>query len=62
MLILRKLPIVQKSNLIYKGHAKPLSNYHAFCLSFIIPHGSTDMWMFPIKNYGLNYGLFLSLF
>lgn len=56
MLIPRNLPIIQKSNLLYKGHIQPLSNYHALCLSFIIPHGSTDMWTFPIKKYAFNYG------
>ena len=55
MLLSQKLPIIQKSNLLYKGHTKSLSHYHSLCLSFIIPHGSTDAWIFPIKKYALNY-------
>jgi len=62
MLLSRKLPIIQKSKLLYKGHIKPLSNYHTLCLSFIIPHGSTDMWIFPMKKYAFNYGSSAALF
>jgi len=31
-------------------------------LSLIIPHGSTDMWMYPIQKYALNYGSSFAFF
>ena len=42
--------------LLKHGRTQPISKYHAVCLSYLIPHGSTDMFMFPLKQYGLNYG------
>lgn len=62
MLTLHKLPIIQKAQLLYYGHTKPMSKYHALCLSFIVPHGNTDMWMFPMKKYALNYGSSFAFF
>ena len=56
MLSLQKLPILQKAQLLKYGHLKPLSKYHTLCLSFIVPHGNTDMWMYPTQKYALNYG------
>ena len=56
MLVSSNLPIIQKARLLDYGHHQPLSKYHTLCLSFIIPHGSTDMWTFPIQKYALNYG------
>lgn len=56
MLVSSNLPIIQKARLLDYGHHQPLSKYHTLCLSFIIPHGSTDMWAFPIQKYALNYG------
>ena len=62
MLTPQKLPIVQKAQLLYYGHMKPISKYHALCLSLIVPHGNTDMWMFPVKKYALNYGSSFAFF
>ena len=62
MLISNQLPIVKKAQLLNYGHNKAISNYHALCLSFIIPHGSTDSIMFPIKKYLINYGSSCTLF
>ena len=45
-----KLPILQKAKLLQYSQTQPLSNYDALCLSVIIPHGSTDIWMYPLKN------------
>lgn len=56
MLSLSKLPIMKKAVLLKHGHTQPISKYHALCLSYMIPHGSTDMWMFPLKKYAFNYG------
>lgn len=56
MLVSHKLPILQKAALFKRGHIQPISKYHALCLSFIVPHGSTDIWMHPVKKYFLNYG------
>ena len=55
MLVLHKLPILQKAVLFKHGHSQPISKYHALCLSFIAPHGSTDIWMHPMKKYFINY-------
>ncbi len=62
MLTSSKLPILQKAHLMRFGHNKPLSTYHAVCLSLIAPHGSTDMWVHPIQKYALNYGSSCALF
>lgn len=51
-----KLPILQKAKLLQYSQTQPLSKYDALCLSVIIPHGSTDIWMYPLKKYALLYG------
>lgn len=62
MLQVRKLPIIKKAVLFKRGHLQPLSTYDKLCLSLIIPHGSTDMWMYPIQKYALNYGSSFAFF
>ena len=62
MLQVHKLPIIKKAVLLKHGHLKTLSNYDKLCLSLIIPHGSTDMWMYPIQKYALNYGSSFAFF
>ena len=57
MLLSSKLPILQKARLLKVGQIQPLSKYHRLCVSLIAPHGFTDMWMFPIKECVINYGL-----
>lgn len=56
MLVSHKLPLLQKASLLKRGYIQPISKYHALCLSFIAPHGSTDMCIYPLKKYFLNYG------
>ena len=51
MLLLKKLPIIQKAQILDYNHIQPLSAYHKICLSTIIPHGSTDAWIFSTNKY-----------
>ena len=62
MIVSHKLPIIKKAFLLKHGHTKSLSVYHCACLSFIIPHGSTDIWMYPIQKYMINYGSSFAFF
>lgn len=62
MLQVHKLPILKKAALFKYGHLQTLSTYDKLCLSLIIPHGSTDMWMYPIQKYALNYGSSFAFF
>ncbi len=62
MLQVHKLPILKKVVLFKYGHLQTLSTYDKLCLSLIIPHGSTDMWMYPIQKYALNYGSSFAFF
>ena len=55
MLLLKKLPIIQKAQILDYNHIQPLSAYHKICLSTIIPHGSTDAWIFSTNKYMINY-------
>ena len=48
-------PILQKAKLLKNNQLQPLSKYHALCLSVIIPHGSTDMFIYPIEKYATSY-------
>jgi len=56
MLLSSKLPILQKARLLKVGQIQPLSKYHRLCVSLIAPHGFTDLWMFPFKDWTINYG------
>lgn len=56
MLQRSRLPIVQKARLLQIGHVKALSRYHALCLSFIVPHGTTDLFVGSPKPCALSYG------
>jgi hypothetical protein len=62
MLYIKTLPIVKKINLLKFNHIKNVSKYHALCLSVIIPHSSTDMWIHPVKKWSINYGSSITLF
>ena len=62
MIVLKKLPIFKKAQLMKYGEIRRINHYHRLCLSFIIPHGYTDIWMFPMKQYTINYGSSLVLF
>lgn len=56
MLLSSKLPILQKAHLLKVGQIQPLSKYHRLCVSLIAPHGFTDFWIFPFKDWSINYG------
>lgn len=62
MILSHKLPIIKKAFQLKHGYIKPLSPYHYACLSFIIPHGSTDIWMYPVKKCMFNYGSSFAFF
>ncbi len=46
----RKLPIFKNYNILKNGNFKKLKKYDKLCLSFIIPHGSTDIYIYPINE------------
>lgn len=58
----QSLPLIQKINTITQNQQNTMSCYHRICLSIIIPHGSTDAWLFPHKHYLINYGTTMCLF
>ena len=62
MIYMKTLPIIKKMNLLKFNHIKNVSKYHALCLSVIIPHGSTDMWVHPFNKWSINYGSSILLF
>ncbi|MBI96713.1 hypothetical protein CL656_06180 [bacterium] len=59
---IKTLPIIKKYEIIKRCQLKPLTKYHKLCLSFIIPHGSTDILVFDkikvIQNYLFSFAIF----
>ena len=52
-----KLPMAQKAAALRVAAAsKPLSAYQAACLSCIVPHGFTDVWLHAPQRCAICYG------
>lgn len=52
---IRPLPIFNKYNIIKLKEIKPLSLYDKVCLSLVIPHGLTDLMIYPREICMFNY-------
>ena len=52
---IRPLPIINKYNIIKLKQIKPFTLYDEVCLSLVIPHGLTDLMIYPREIYIFNY-------
>lgn len=48
-------PILVRCSVLRNNNIKPLSTYHKVCLSYVIPHGITDLFVYPREISLFNY-------